>query len=122
MHKQLLVALLALAPVAACKSHSEPVKADNTANNDPDRRPTPLTADKAVNNRDDLEMTKDIRKAVVDDGTLSTTAHNVKIVVQDGTVTLVGPVKSETESSRVVAIAGSIAGDKHVVNQLSITN
>ncbi len=58
----------------------------------------------------------------MDDDSLSTTAHNCKIVVQDGKVTLVGPVKSATESTRVVQLAANVVGDKNVINQLEVTN
>ena len=122
MRKQLLVAtILALAPLAACKAKSTDVAADNTAKNDRDRAVTP-TADQASKTGSDVDLMQKIRKAVVDDGSLSTTAHNCKIVVKDGTVTLVGPVKSPDESTRVASIAAGIAGDKNVVNQLEVTN
>jgi osmotically-inducible protein OsmY len=62
-----------------------------------------------------------IRKAVLDEGSLSTNAHNCKIVVQDGTVTLVGPVASEAERAKVEQIATAHAGDRKVINQLEVT-
>ncbi len=117
----LTAAILALAPIGACKSKSEPRAADNTANNDRDRAITP-TADNSGKSGADLDLTQKIRKAVMDDGTLSTNAHNCKIVVKDGTVTLVGPVKSPDEVTRIAAIATGIAGDKNVINQLEVTN
>jgi len=40
-----------------------------------------------------------IRKAVMDDKSLSTSAHNVKIIAQDGKVTLKGPVKTDEEKN-----------------------
>ena len=42
-----------------------------------------------------------IRKAVMDDKSLSTYAHNVKIIAQNGKVTLKGPVRSEDEKKMV---------------------
>jgi len=122
MRKQLLIAAaLAIVPIAACKSKSNDVAADNTAKNDRDRAVTP-TADNASKTGTDVDLTQKIRKAVVDDGSLSTNAHNCKIVVKDGTVTLVGPVKSPDEATRVASIAASIVGDKNVINQLEVTN
>ena len=57
----------------------------------------------------------------MDDGSLSTNAHNCKIVVQSGTVTLVGPVASDAERTKVEQIATAQAGSAKVVNQLEVT-
>ncbi len=125
--KTILAAALALAALGACKSKAADTKdttrveADNTAKNKRDEAVTP-TADNAVARKSDLDVTQEIRKAVMDDSSLSTTAHNCKIVVQDGKVTLVGPVTSPEEVSRVVQIASAVVGDKNVVNQLEVTN
>lgn len=121
--KTILASALALAALPACKSSKEPtrVEADNTAKNARDQSAVP-TADNAVARSSDLDVTQKIRKAVMDDDSLSTTAHNCKIVVQDGKVTLVGPVTSPTESTRVAQIAANVVGDKNVTNQLEVTN
>lgn len=121
MRKLLLLVAVAIAPVAACKSKSNEVAADNTAKNQRDKDVTP-TADNAAKSGTDEEMMAKIRKAVVDDGSLSTTAHNCKIVVKDGAVTLVGPVKSADESTKIAQIAANVVGEKNVVNQLEVTN
>lgn len=119
--KQLLFAsLLAVAVLPACKSRSADVPADNTAKNVREPAATP-TADKAVNNSSDLELTQKLRKAVMDDSSLSTNAHNCKIVVQDGAITLVGPVASDAERAKIEQIAVANAGDRKIVNQLEVT-
>jgi hyperosmotically inducible periplasmic protein len=94
---------------------------DNTRVNKRDRAAGEATADQQKNNRTDLDLTKDIRKSIMDDKSLSTYAHNVKVISQNGTVTLKGPVKSENEKSSIVSKAVSIAGgaDK-VVDQMSV--
>ena len=56
----------------------------------------------------------------MDDKTLSTYAHNVKVVTQDGNVTLKGPVRSAEEKQNVEAKAVEIAGAGHVTNQMSV--
>lgn len=61
-----------------------------------------------------------IRKRVVDDRSLSTNAHNVKIVAADGTVHLKGPVASGTERATIVRIATDEVGAKNVVDELEI--
>jgi len=120
MRNSLFALLLAATALPACKSRSnETPAADNTAKNERDRSATP-TADNAVHNESDRDLTQKIRKAVMDDGSLSTNAHNCKIVVQDSAVTLVGPVASEAERAKVEQIAMASAGGRKVVNQLEV--
>src|ERR1700676_4873943 len=83
---------------------------DNTKVNERDRATNEPTADQQKNNRTDLDLTKNIRKSIMDDKSLSTYANNVKVISQNGTVTLKGPVKSEEEKSSIVSKAVSIAG------------
>jgi len=121
MRNTLFAALLGIAALSACKPRStDAPAADNTAKNDRDRAVTP-TADNAVNTTADRDLTQKIRKAVMDDSSLSTNAHNCKIVVQDGAVTLVGPVATDAERAKVEQIAMASAGDRKVVNQLEVT-
>jgi osmotically-inducible protein OsmY len=96
-------------------------KPDNTKVNKQDRDTNQPTADQQKNNGSDLDLTKNIRRSIMEDKSLSTDAHNVKVISQDGTVTLKGPVKSEAEKSAIVSKAVSIAGsaDK-VVDQMSV--
>ena len=68
----------------------------------------------------DIQTTAAIRKAVVDDKSLSTNAHNVKITTANGVVTLRGPVKSEQEKSAIEAKAKAVAGVTRVDNLLEI--
>jgi hyperosmotically inducible protein len=67
-----------------------------------------------------LVLSRKIRQSVVADKSLSTYAHNVKIVCVDGTVTLNGVVGSADERASVHAKAVSIAGQEHVVDQMTI--
>lgn len=94
--------------------------ADNTKTNKRDRAKGAVTADQQKENAGDREITRKIRRAVMDDKTLSTNAHNVKVITQDGKVTLKGPVRSEDEKKTVEAKATEVAGAGHVVNQISI--
>lgn len=120
MRKSLFTTLLAVAALSSCKSRSnEPPAADNTARNASVQ--AAKTADNASNAAADRDVMQKIRKAVIDDGSLSTNAHNCKIVVQDGTITLAGPVASEAERSKIEQIATANAGDLKVVNQLEVT-
>ena len=78
------------------------------------------TADQQKENSADREITQKIRSAIMDDKTLSTYAHNVKIVTQNGQVTLKGPVRTEDEKKTVETKATEVAGAGHVTNQISI--
>ncbi|HEY5026804.1 MAG TPA: BON domain-containing protein [Candidatus Angelobacter sp.] len=64
-------------------------------------------------------MTQKIRKAIHEDSTLSTYAHNIKIITQDGKVTLRGPVWSEDDKSNIEAKAVAVA-QGNVTDQLEI--
>jgi hypothetical protein len=79
------------------------------------------TADDQGMTEKDQEITRKIRKAVVDDETLSTSAHNVKIITQSGMVTLRGPVRSEAEKRSIETKAKTVAGDARVNNELTVT-
>jgi hyperosmotically inducible periplasmic protein len=68
------------------------------------------TADQQSNNSTDMEMTRQIRRSLMHDKSLSTSAHNVKVITQQGTVTLKGPVKSEEEKLEVEKKAAEVAG------------
>jgi osmotically-inducible protein OsmY len=94
---------------------------DNTKVNKRDRNAGEVTADQQKANSADLDLTKSIRRSIVEDKALSTYAHNIKIITQNGVVTLKGPVKSDEEKKSVLAKAVSSAGgsDK-VVDQLSV--
>ena len=78
------------------------------------------TAAKAGNGAADRELMQKIRKAVVDDKSLSTYAHNVKIVAKDGKVTLTGPVRSEEEKATVERMATDVAGAGNVDSKITI--
>ena len=54
------------------------------------------------------------------DKSLSTYAHNVKIISRNGTVTLKGPVRSENEKQAIEAKADDVAGKDKVVNELTV--
>jgi hyperosmotically inducible periplasmic protein len=69
-------------------------------------------------NASDREITQKIRKAINEDKSLATYAHNIKIITQDGKVTLRGPVRSEDEKNSLQAKA--VAGKEDVTNQLEI--
>jgi hyperosmotically inducible periplasmic protein len=93
---------------------------DNTKVNTRDRAKGAATADQQKENTNDREITQKIRRALMDDETLSTYAHNVKVITQDGRVTLKGPVRTAAEKRTVEAKATEVAGAGRVTNQISI--
>jgi hyperosmotically inducible protein len=96
-------------------------QADNSGKNVRDRGGETVTPMDQGGSATDREVTANIRKAIVDDDSLSTNAHNVKVITIDGVVTLRGPVKSSAEKVAVAAKAEKVAGVKHVDNKLEIT-
>jgi hyperosmotically inducible protein len=90
--------------------------ADNTkANKDPGQ-----TADQQKENKNDRDITRQIRKALVGDKSLSTYAHNVKIITINGTVTLRGPVRTDDEKASIESKAKAIGGVSDVKNELTV--
>jgi hyperosmotically inducible protein len=94
--------------------------ADNTGINKRDTSPKKITADQQSQTKEDREITQKIRQAVVDDKSLSTYAHNVKIITVDGMVTLKGPVRSEDEKRTIEEKAGQIAGKDKIKSEIEI--
>lgn len=116
----LAVALIsALGVWAAAQQDSQPAP-DNTRMNQ-NERSSGKTADQQKENQSDRELARQIRRAIVQDKSLSTYAHNVKIVAQGGTVTLKGPVKSEEEKAAIEQKAAEVAGGStKVMNELEV--
>ena len=112
-------ALLGLSTVTMAQE-SAPVAPDNSAVNVRDRDPGAMTAGEQSNAKSDVELTREIRRAVVKDQSLSMLAHNVKIVTANGSVTLRGPVKTEEEKAAIANKAQQIAGADKVDNQIEV--
>lgn len=79
-----------------------------------------MTAEEQSNSQQDLALTRQIRQAIAEDDSLSTTAKNVKIISREGRVTLSGAVSSTTEKDRVEQIAERYAGAARVNNELQL--
>ncbi len=109
-------ASLMAAPIPRFQDNQQ-TPADNTKQNKDQTSPT---ADQQKMNPADRSITQQIRKAIHQDKSLSTYAHNIKIITQDGKVTLRGPVRSEEEKSNLQAKAVAVAGEDNVTNQLEI--
>jgi hyperosmotically inducible periplasmic protein len=112
--------LLCAAAQVASNPADGPPAADNTAANASDRNSEAATPLDQSNSADAIQVTANIRKAIVGDKTLSTSAHNVKIVTNGNTVTLRGPVASTAEKERITALARQYARGKDVLDQLTV--
>ena len=99
------------------QQNPDTVSADNTQRNADKSAPT---AEQQGNSQADLDMSANIRKAILEDKTLSFNAQNVKIITSGGLVTLRGPVESVQEKAAVEAKAQLIAGASKVVSLLEI--
>lgn len=101
-------------------AQTTPPAADNTKVNERDRNADESTADQQKNNRSDVETTKQIRQSLMNDKSLSTYAHNVKIISQNGMVTLKGPVRSDQEKHTIEMKATEVAGEGNVTSELEV--
>jgi hyperosmotically inducible periplasmic protein len=130
MIKKVLVCALALLALssytgtghAADKTAATPSQTapDNTGRNVRDRGGDTVTPGDQSNNKADLHLTQQIRKAIMADKSLSTNAKNVKIITANSVVTLRGPVNTPQEKATIEAKAQSIAGAHNVDSQLEI--
>lgn len=95
------------------------VSANNTKENKRDRENATLTPGDQGNDTVDLDITAKIRREVVHNKQLSTTAKNIKIITVNGKVTLRGPVKSAQERSIINGIVQKV-GPSSLDNQLEV--
>ena len=106
----------------ASSNNPSATEADNTSRNIRDRDMNSLTPLDQGNSKEDIERTAQIRRAILDQTGLSTTAQKVKIITNDGDVTLRGPVDSPTEKNLIGEIANRIATSERTENQLEVRN
>lgn len=94
---------------------------DNSANNRTDRNndtKTPIDQSQAS---EDIKITADIRRAIMDDETMSVNAQNCKIITEKGgMVTLRGVVNTQAEKDAIESKAKLVAGVTRVNNQLEV--
>jgi len=124
MKKNVLILTLSIL-LCAANSNARAQSAATTAPDDSgvnvrDRSNDAVTAGEQSGDKSDLQLTAQIRRAIVKDDSLSMMAHNVKIISTNGAVTLRGPVKSDEEKATVVAKAQAIAGTDKVDDRLEV--
>ena len=117
------------APLWAQNSNADPPQraaqgttaqdADNTRVNQRDRNDTTKPTDQP-NDKADIQTAAAVRKAIENDKSLSTSAHNVKLIASNGVVTLRGPVSSAQEKAKIEQIVANVSGVSRVDNNLDI--
>jgi osmotically-inducible protein OsmY len=120
--KRTLLALTCLSAfgLAALADDNEKTKPDNTTTNERDRSGETKTSGDQSNSSADLKITQAIRRALMKDRELSTTAKNIKVITANGQVTLRGPVKTAQEKAKVDQLAKSAAGGAKIDDQLDV--
>jgi len=109
-------AMLAMGPAAFAAPQDSAPAGDNTKVN----KDHAVTADQQKMNTQDRDLTRQIRKAIIADKTLSTYGHNVKIITVHGSVTLRGPVRSDDEKASIESKAKAVTGVSDVKNELTV--
>jgi hyperosmotically inducible periplasmic protein len=97
-----------------------PEPADNTGRNIGDGDAMALTPGDQAETQADIEITRQIRRALTQHEDLSTTAKNVKIITANGQVVLRGPVNSIKEQQQIVQIAQEVDGVAVVDSELEL--
>jgi osmotically-inducible protein OsmY len=118
--KQIILTLLCVSVFTLSAIAQDTAAADNTRKNERDRSGETTTSGDQSNSQEDVRITAAIRRAVVRDNSLSTTAKNVKIITANGMVTLRGPVKNDAEKAKIAELAQSAAGNAKIDNQLEV--
>ncbi|HZR47832.1 MAG TPA: BON domain-containing protein [Candidatus Manganitrophaceae bacterium] len=111
------ILILAGTPLFA---ETNPAAPDNSKINKRDQGDTVKTPEHQSNDKADVELTRQIRKEITQDKSLSILAHNVKIITDGGKVTLRGPVNSQDEKEKIGQKAQQIAGSGKVQNELDV--
>lgn len=116
--------ILASANLASCNRQpsdtTSTTSPTNTGTNTRDRGGATMTPADQGQGQADVRITADVRKAIMDDSSMSMNAQNCKIIASNGVVTLRGPVNSQAEKDSIEAKAKAVAGVASVDNQLEI--
>jgi hyperosmotically inducible periplasmic protein len=110
--------MLGIGAVTACLSAAAPRPANAAI---PSQNATGGAAQQS-NQSSDLDITRNIRRALIKDKSLSVKAHNVTIITKSGKVTLKGRVESAAEKQTVESAASNIAGVGNVDDQLTTSS
>lgn len=107
---KVILSSLLLVCACSCSRHDETHAANNKS----------LTPMDQSESEVDRELTREIRKSLLDEPALSSNAKNVKVITQNGKVTLRGIVDSQPEKDEVSRRARAVAGVMECDNQLEV--
>lgn len=130
-HYNLIIGLGALVSLIGCENNnddatdspypSDRVGSDDMSDGDGDDSAYDKTTLDQSESSDAIEITAEIRRAIVEDDSMSINAQNSKIITEEsGLVTLRGVVDSEQEKNAIEAIAKGVTGVTRVDNQLEV--
>ena len=96
-------------------------QADNTGRNRADSERDAKTPMDQSQSSDHVQLTADVRRAILAEDSLSMGAKNCKIITdKSGRVWLRGAVNTQAEKEMIERIARRIAGEDTVTNQLEV--
>lgn len=87
--------------------------------NPPATRP-PSHAASQIHSSADAQLQASVRKAIANDASLSDAGHHATVIVSEGAVVLRGPVKDDTEKTRIDTLVRQVPGVKEVTNELDV--
>jgi len=133
MKKSFVILSLLLLTGVACDRHEPKVEdqkakvpvenryePDNTGKNVRDRNENAKTPGEQSESQADRTVVQNIRKALVEDDSLSTNGKNIKVIVIDGAVTLRGPVATPRERERIIRKIHNLQGIVSLDDQLEV--
>ena len=119
MNKTLLLITLILSSYSAYPDYDAKgnvLEKNNTGLN----RNLAMTSESQVRGtKADVELTRKLRKRLMADDQLSTSAHNIKIITAKGAITLKGSVATRAEKIKIENLARSMARNKKIYNRLT---
>src|SRR5205807_7290569 len=113
----LVLTCLSALSLAALAEDNEKTKPDNTATNDRDRAGETETSGDQSNSSTDLKITQAIRRALMKDSELSTTAKNIKVITANGQVTCADRLRLRKKKQKSVGSQGQrLAARRSTIN------
>lgn len=114
------VALASAALTTAALGDQQPPQPDNSKVNKQVTENAAATAESQGSDPQSIDNTRKIRKAITEDKSLSTYAHNIKIISNGNDIVLKGPVRTADEKQAIEAIATRVVPTAVVKNQISV--
>jgi hypothetical protein len=127
MKKVLFIsAICSLFVSCSCNSKDMPRNDNGNCNQCPDKN-TPCNGGSNQMQSDngqkaDWKITANVKKQLMADSTLSSSARMISITTNNGVVTVTGTVADRSERNKVISIVENVDGVQSVDDQLSISN